>query len=372
MQHSPTDADPFCATTVLPEHGPARRDAPTLTIVIPCYNEEEMMPGLLARLDRLGEDLAAAGRIKAPMRLLMVDDGSSDRTWDLICDAARTRPLTAVKLSCNQGHQAALLAGLMQAETEVVVSMDADLQDDPEAVAPMIEAWQRGAEIVYGVRASRAKDTMFKRLTARTYYRTLRWLGADIIPDHADYRLMSRRALQSLAAFGERNLFLRGLVRKLGYRTEIVTYDRAPRATGESKYPLRKMISLALEGITSLSVKPLHLITISGFIIAGGAFAAVVWALAGWMMGRTIPGWASTVLPIYFLGGAHLTALGIIGEYVGKIYMETKARPRYIIDEVRLPQSRGVQVGAGARASRLDSRRTRTAQREAVPAKVAP
>ncbi len=344
-------------TRVASPAGPARdpglRPAPTLTLVIPCYNEEPVMPALLDRLDRLERDLAATGRISGAMRILMIDDGSTDGTWAAICAAGEGRAVTGLRLSCNSGHQTALLAGLMQADTDVVVSMDADLQDDPDAVGPMIDAWARGAEIVFGVRASRATDTGFKRRSARTYYRLLNWLGADIVPDHADYRLMSRKALTGLASFGERNLFLRGLVRKLGFRQEIVTYDRSPRVAGESKYPLGKMIALALEGITSLSVRPLRLISWAGFAVAAIAFAAGLWSVTAWALGIAVPGWASTVLPIYLLGGMHLVALGIIGEYVGKIYLETKARPRYLIDELHRPATGAQTIGLATATTTL-------------------
>ncbi|MBK5947533.1 glycosyltransferase [Rhodobacter veldkampii DSM 11550] len=317
---------------------PVQRAAPSLSIVVPCFNEEAALPALLARLDRLVADLSAAGRVAGPVEVILVDDGSSDRTWQVICAASRAHRVTGLRLSRNHGHQRALLAGLMQASSDVVVSMDADLQDDPGVVAQMLDAYRDGAEIVYGVRKSRAADTAFKRFSARSYYWLMRKMGVDLLPDHADFRLISRKALRALGEFGETNLFLRGLIRQLGFASAVVGYDRAPRSAGESKYPLRKMLSFALEGVTSFSVQPLRLITGAGFFIAGLSFLYVCYSVLAWATGRTVPGWASTVLPIYLLGGLHLIALGVIGEYVGKIYQETKRRPRFIVDEIVQPE----------------------------------
>jgi glycosyltransferase involved in cell wall biosynthesis len=302
--------------------------------VVPCFNEEAALPALLARLDRLMTDLTDAGSVSDPVEVVLVDDGSSDRTWQVILAASRKHRVTGVRLSRNHGHQRALLAGLMHAGTDVVVSMDADLQDDPGVVAQMLDAYRNGAEIVYAVRKSRTADTAFKRFSARGYYWLMGKLGVDLLPDHADFRLISRKALRALGEFGETNLFLRGLIRQLGFTSAVVAYDRAPRSAGESKYPLRKMLTFALEGITSFSVKPLRLITGAGFFIAGLSFLYACYSILAWMMGETVPGWASTVLPIYLLGGLHLIALGIIGEYIGKIYQETKRRPRFIVDEI--------------------------------------
>lgn len=312
---------------------PETRQPPSLTIVVPCFNEEESLPFLLAGIDTLNAHLMDTDRISEPLTLMLVDDGSADRTWDLIQTTQARFKISGVKLSRNHGHQRALMAGLMQAEGDVIVSMDADLQDDPNATAEMIDNYMKGDDIVFGVRASRTTDSRLKRSSARGYYRLLSLLGVDLIPDHADYRLLSRKARDTLASFGESNLYLRGLVHKLGFNSSIVTYDRAERAAGDSKYNLRRMISLAIDGITSFSVRPLRLITISGFVIAAASFLFIAYALVAWFAGRTLPGWASTTLPIYFLGGAHLIALGVIGEYIGKIYTETKARPRYIIDQ---------------------------------------
>lgn len=311
-----------------------RRGTPSLSIVIPCYNEEEVLPALFDRLEQLERQLLAADLIAAPLRLVLVDDGSKDATWAMIDSPATSLAVTGVRLSRNYGHQNALLAGLMQAKGDIVISMDADLQDDPDAVIPMVRAYHHGAEIVFGVRDSRHRDTWFKRSTARGYYKALRVLGVDLIPDHADFRLMSRKALNALAEFGEANLFLRGLVRQLGFPHAIVKYDRAERMAGESKYPLGKMVALGLEGITSFSVKPLRMITLFGFVVALMAFLFGLFALVTWISGHTVPGWTSIVLPLSLLSGANLIALGVVGEYVGRIYKETKGRPRFLVDEV--------------------------------------
>lgn len=313
------------------------RNTPSLTFVIPCYNEEAVLVTLLEGLNKLSAELLLTGYIVAPAKIILVDDGSTDKTWELICEATGNHEVMGVRLSRNHGHQLALLAGLSKADADVVVSMDADLQDDINAVPKMLEAYMRGAEIVYGVRASRSSDTLFKRLSARGYYRLLSILGADIVPDHADFRLMSRKALSTLCEFEERNLFLRGLVRKIGYVSETVEYDRAERAAGESKYPFSKMLALALEGVTSLSVMPLRIIFWVGLLISLLSFVFGCCFLLAWSQGKTVPGWTSIVVPIFFLGGTHLLALGVIGEYIGKIYLETKARPRFIVDEVKLP-----------------------------------
>jgi len=321
--------------------GPGR-PTPTLAFVIPCFNEEAALPILLRRLSILSEELAATGRSQGLARIVLIDDGSQDGTWRLIQDATRAHNVTGIRLSRNHGHQRALLAGLMQADADVVISMDADLQDDPGAVPDMLDAYARGSEIVFGVREARDADTPFKRTSARAYYGLLSWLGVDLVPDHADFRLMSRKALATLAGFEETNLFLRGMIPQLGFATETVVYDRGARSAGESKYPLGKMLALAIEGITSFSIKPLRLIALLGALVAGLAFALLFYSLAAWMAGRTIDGWTSTVLPIYLLGGTHLVALGVVGEYIGKIYQEVKRRPRFIIDETVTAAPAGV------------------------------
>jgi len=304
--------------------------------VVPCYNEQDALPHLFRRLETLNANLLESGRLTQPLRLVLVDDRSTDRTWEVISAARTTLAVEGVRLARNRGHQNALLAGLRHARTEVVVSMDADLQDDPDAIGAMLDAYGRGAEIVYGVRDRRDADTWFKRRSARAYYALLARLGVDLLQDHADYRLMSRKALAALAEYGESNLFLRGLVRELGFRSEIVLYDRAARSEGESKYTLGRMIALAVEGVTSFSVQPLRIISLMGLLVAGISFIFSIYVLVAWMMDRTTPGWASIVLPLSLLGGVHLIALGIIGEYVGKIYQETKRRPRYLVDEISM------------------------------------
>jgi glycosyltransferase involved in cell wall biosynthesis len=314
----------------------------TLALVIPCYNEEEVLPETTARLTSLLADLHQRGKIADGYRVYYVDDGSRDATWRIIGEQARTHAFVCgIKLSRNRGHQNALLAGLMTAQADVVISVDADLQDDLAAIEQMLDAYRGGCDIVYGVRKARKTDSVFKRLSAESYYRLLALMGVEIVFNHADYRLMSRRAIEALRQYGEANLFLRGIIPQLGFNTGTVYYDRAERFAGESKYPLSKMLALALQGITSFSVVPLRIITTMGLLISAISFGIGLWAV--WIRLYTqhaIPGWASTVLPMYFLGGIQLLSLGVIGEYLGKIYMETKARPRYFISEVIDPSSK--------------------------------
>lgn len=306
-----------------------------LNLVVPCYNEEAVLPEtsrqLLAMLGRLREQ----GRIDAKSSVTFVDDGSRDRTWQMIEELSLEDPrVHGIKLSRNQGHQNALLAGLLSARGDVLVSLDADLQDDIDAIPRMLDEYERGADIVYGVRARRDTDTVFKRWTARAYYGLLRKFGVDIVPDHADFRLMSRRSLDALRDFREVNLFLRGIIPMLGFRTAVVTYDRLSRFAGESKYPVLKMLALALNGIFSFSTVPLQWITVFGFILSAASMAIGIWALfIRFATNLAIPGWASTVIPMYFLGGLQLLALGIIGGYLSRIYSETKQRPRFIIEK---------------------------------------
>lgn len=306
-----------------------------LAIVVPCYNEEAALPVTLAQLRDLLTRLHTDGLVHSDSNLLFVDDGSTDRTWELLVGAAAADArVRAVRLSRNCGHQRALLAGLLEAHADAVVSMDADLQDDLEAVVEMVVAARNGADIVYGVRRRRASDTAFKRGTAEMYYRLLALFGVEVVFNHADFRLMSRRAIKALAQFSESNLFLRGMVPQLGFTTTIVYYERHERLAGESKYPLRKMLSLAWEGVTSFSVVPLRFITVLGVITCMGAVALGLWALMlGLFTTRTVPGWTSTVGPLAFIGGVQLLSLGVIGEYVGKIYLETKRRPPYFVAE---------------------------------------
>lgn len=309
----------------------------TLYIVVPCYNEEEVLPETSRRLGEKLTGLIAAGRIGERSRVLFVDDGSKDRTWPIIERLSEQNPLfRGAKLSRNKGHQNALLAGLMTAKEvcDMAISMDADLQDDIDAVDRMLDEYEGGSDIVYGVRSSRKKDSAFKRGTAQGYYKFMKMLGVDIVYNHADYRLMSRRALEGLAQFKEVNLFLRGIVPLIGYRFSIVEYERGERFAGESKYPLKKMLSFAFEGITSFSVRPIRLITVLGFVIFAISLVMILYSLLAHIFHFTILGWTSLMCSIWLLGGLQLLALGIIGEYIGKIYFEAKARPKYIIETV--------------------------------------
>lgn len=306
-----------------------------LSIVVPCYNEEQVLPATQARLADLLTRLHRDGLIDAASQVLFVDDGSRDRTWPLIerLNAADPR-FRGIKLAHNRGHQNALLAGLLTAEGDVVVSLDADLQDDIEAIAEMLRLHTRGHDIVYGVRGNRDTDTRFKRLSAELYYRALGMLGIEIVFNHADFRLMSRRAVEALREFREVNLFLRGIVPMLGFSSAVVPYTRQTRHAGESKYPLRRMLSLALQGITSFSTAPLRWISLLGLAVSLGSIAVALWSLYTKLFtDQALPGWASTVVPIYFLGGVQLLCLGIIAEYLAKIFSEIKQRPRYIIEK---------------------------------------
>lgn len=310
--------------------------ASVLYIVVPCYNEEEMLPITAQALLKKLDSLIALGRVSKQSRIMFVDDGSKDKTWEIIEKLSNAAPaFVGIKLSRNRGHQNALLAGLMTAKDrcDITVSMDADLQDDVDAVDRFLDEYEKGAQIVYGVRSSRDKDTAFKRNTARMYYRTLEHLGVEITYDHADYRLMSREALEGLARFKEVNLFLRGLVPMVGYKSATVKYVRNEREKGESKYPLKKMISFAIEGITSLSVKPIRFITFLGIFVFLVSIILLIRFFVIWCMGKAVAGWATIVISIWGIGGLQLLAIGIIGEYIGKIYLETKQRPRYIIEK---------------------------------------
>ncbi len=307
-----------------------------LSLVIPCYNEQEALPITAPRLESLMQDLIQRGKISADSNIWLVDDGSKDRTWSMIESlAARSDLFVGVKLSRNRGHQNALLAGLLSADGDASISIDADLQDDLGVVEKMVDAHAAGYEIVYGVRKARDTDTWFKRWTAFRYYGLLSALGVDIIPNHADFRLMGRNAINALGQHTEVNLFLRGIIPQLGYRSTSVFYDRLERVAGESKYPLGKMIKLALDGITSFSPVPLRLIAGLGFIVCMFSIVMVMWVLSVKLFtDRALPGWASTTVPIYLLGGVQLLCIGILGEYVAKAYSETKGRPRYLIEKV--------------------------------------
>jgi len=305
-----------------------------IAIVVPCYNEEEVLPETHRRLMALLSRLQAAAVVSHDSSVYFVDDGSKDGTWPLIESLAKSDArVHGIKLAQNRGHQNALMAGLMSAEGDALVSIDADLQDDLGVIEAMVQAFLDGTEIVYGVRDSRATDTFFKRETAHLYYRLMRRMGVDLIYNHADFRLMSRRSVDALRQYDEVNLFLRGIVPLIGFKTGSVKYDRAERFAGESKYPLRKMLAFAINGITSFSVVPLRLITFGGIVVSLLSFLMTLYVLYGRLvMGTVIPGWASSVIPVYLLGGIQLLSIGVLGEYVSKIYMETKRRPRYFIE----------------------------------------
>jgi glycosyltransferase involved in cell wall biosynthesis len=309
---------------------------PVLSLVLPCYNEQEVLPETTARLQAMLARLKASGEIAEGSAIYYVDDGSRDRTWEMIHDyAERNADVCGIKLSRNRGHQNALLCGLLTAPGDILISLDADLQDDLEAIPQMIQRYREGSEIVFGVRRKRTKDTFFKRFSAESYYKFLAMMGVQIVYNHADYRLMSRRAVESLRGYDETHLFLRGLVPQLGYKGAIVEFDRAERFAGESKYPLTKMLSLAWQGVTSFSAYPLRLITGIGMMISVVSLVMAAWAvLTKLFTDNALPGWASTVIPMYFLGGVQLLSLGIIGEYVAKIFESSKKRPRFHVESL--------------------------------------
>lgn len=309
---------------------------PVLYIVIPCYNEQEVLPitapMFLKKLTQLCDD----GLIADDSRIMFVNDGSSDGTWELIrALSEENEHYIGISQSRNRGHQNALLAGLMEARDrcDISISIDCDGQDDIDAMDKMVAEYLDGCDVVYGVRSSRETDSFFKRTTAQGFYKLLEKMGAEVVYNHADYRLLSARVLRELANFKEVNLFLRGMVPLVGFKSTCVEYSRAERLAGESKYPLKKMLSLAADGITSLSVKPLRLITSFGVFVAALSFIGVIWAIVSALCGETVAGWASTTCIVCFVSGVQLMCLGIIGEYIGKIYLETKGRPRYIISE---------------------------------------
>ena len=304
-------------------------------IVVPCYNEEAVLAETTSRLLEVMQRVAEK-HVDLQGRIVYVDDGSRDGTWPLIGSLSKQHPqVMGLKLAHNAGHQHALWAGLewAAAHVDAAISIDADLQDDVNVIPEMIDLFLGGKDIVYGVRRDRPTDTWFKRTTALAFYKLMSKLGGDIVYNHADYRLMSRRTLAALMTYGERNLFLRGMVRTLGFPQAMVYYDRGERFAGESKYPLRKMLAFAIDGITSFSVRPLRLISIVGLSFMLVALAVIVYGLVAWLCGRTIQGWTSLLVSLWFIGGAILVALGVIGEYVGKIYAEVKRRPRYFIEE---------------------------------------
>ena len=307
-----------------------------LCIVVPCYNEEEVLNETASRLKLKYEALILNGQISADSRIVFVDDGSKDKTWEIISALHEMDScFEGIKLSRNRGHQNALLAGLMTVKDsfDAVISMDADLQDDINAVDKMVESYKKGIDIVYGVRASRKKDSVFKRSTAHLFYKVMKWMGAETVYNHADYRLMSRRALDALQDFEEVNLFLRGMIPLIGFKSDTVYYERGERFAGESKYPFRKMLHFAFEGITSLSIRPIDLIIRLGLLLSVFGIAILIYALVQHFLGQTTAGWTSLMASIWVLGGLQLLAIGVIGKYIGKIYLETKHRPRYIIEE---------------------------------------
>lgn len=309
---------------------------PVLYLVIPCYNEEQVLPLTSDRFGNKLRDLIAAEKIDPKSRILLVDDGSKDGTWQIITDLSKQSSLfTGISLSRNRGHQNALLAGLFEAadQCDITVSIDCDGQDDIDAIDKMVEAYQDGAEIVYGVRSDRQTDPFFKRTTAQGFYKLLSKMGVETVYNHADYRLLSAKVIRELQNFKEVNIYLRGMIPLIGFKSTCVPYERKERVAGKTHYPTKKMISLAIDGITSLSVKPIRLITSLGFVIALFSFFGVLWSVIAYFLGKTVAGWASLVTILCFFSGIQLISIGVIGEYIGKIYLETKARPRFIIEK---------------------------------------
>lgn len=309
----------------------------TVWLVIPCYNEQEVLPETSKQLKIIMKELMAKGKISSKSRIAFVNDGSKDMTWNIISQLHEEDAIfTGINLAHNRGHQNALLAGLMTAKdyADAAVSLDADLQDDVAAIEQFIDKFLEGKDIVYGVRSTRATDTRFKRGTAHAFYKIMKFMGADTLEDHADYRLMSKRALEGLEKFKEVNLFLRGIVPMIGYETDVVYYERHERFAGESKYPLKRMVSFAVDGITSCSVKPIRMITSLGIFVFSVSIVMLIYFLVVWAMGNVVAGWTSIVISLWGIGGLIILSLGIIGEYVGKIYMEVKERPRFIIEKV--------------------------------------
>lgn len=308
----------------------------TLYVVIPCYNEEEVLNETTKRLKEKLTKLIEKKVITKDSKVMYVNDGSKDKTWDLIKEInSKEKLFTGITLSRNRGHQNALVAGLLTAKeyADVVISMDADLQDDINAIDEMLEKYNNGCEIVYGVRSSRKKDTFFKKVTAEGFYKFMKLMGVDIVFNHADYRLTSKKVLDQFENYKEVNLFLRGIFPLIGYKTDVVYYERAERFAGESKYPLKKMLNFAWDGITSFSVKPLRFICSLGFIILLVSFIIMIYSVVQKVIGNTVDGWTFIVISIWFIGGLQMLSIGIVGEYIGKMYNETKARPRYIVSE---------------------------------------
>ena len=308
-----------------------------LYLVIPCYNEEAVLHETAKQLLVKMNSMFDRGMISRESKIMFVNDGSRDKTWEIIRELHESNPIySGVKLSRNKGHQNALLAGLMTAKekADMAISLDADLQDDVDVIDKMVEKYYEGNDVVYGVRSARDTDTFFKKFTAEGFYKIMQAMGVEIVFNHADYRLMSKRALEGLSEFREVNLFLRGIVPLIGYKSDIVTYERHERFAGESKYPLKKMLAFATDGITSFSIKPIRMITTCGFLIFAISLIMLIYFLVVHFMGRTVHGWTSTIVSIWAIGGLQLLAIGIVGEYIGKIYLETKARPKSIIETV--------------------------------------
>lgn len=306
-----------------------------LYMVLPCYNEEEVLPETARQLKQKYQMLISTGKISSKSRIVFVNDGSRDRTWSIIKELhEQDKMYSGVNLSRNRGHQNALLAGLMEAKkcADMVISMDADLQDDIGVIDAMLEEYYKGNDVVYGARSARDKDTWFKRTTAESFYKLTNALGGEVVFNHADCRLMSKRALEGLEQYREVNLFLRGIVPMIGYPSTVVTYERNERFAGESKYPLKKMLSFAMEGITSLSTKPIRFVTSGGVLFFIVAIIMMIYTVVRYFMGATVAGWSSILISVWFVGGIQMIALGVIGEYVGKIYMEAKQRPRFIVE----------------------------------------
>lgn len=309
---------------------------PVLYIIIPCYNEQEVLPITAPMFLEKLKALVAADKISADSRILFVNDGSRDNTWQIIQKLFREEPrFTGISLSRNRGHQNALLAGLLEAKDkcDITISIDCDGQDDMDAMDAMVDAYREGAEVVYGVRSSRKSDSFFKRTTAQGFYKLMNAMGVETVYNHADYRLLSAKVLRSFADFKEVNIFLRGMIPLVGFKSTCVYYERTPRLAGKSHYPLKKMLALAFDGITSLSIKPIRLITTFGFFVALLSLIGILWSVIVALTGNSVAGWASMICILCFLGGVQLLSVGVIGEYVGKIYLETKRRPRYIIEE---------------------------------------
>ena len=309
---------------------------PVLYIVIPCYNEEEVLPVTAPTFREKILFLAQAGKISEDSRVLFVNDGSRDNTWNIICELSKNDPVyKGISLSRNKGHQNALLAGLTEAadKCDISISIDCDGQDDINAMDKMVDEYLNGADVVYGVRANRETDTLFKRTSAQGFYKFMRLLGTDTVYNHADYRLMSAKVLKELKNFKEFNVYLRGIVPLIGFKSTCIYYDRKERIAGKGHYPLKRMISLALNGITSLSIRPIRIITALGFLVAIISLVGIIWSIAVTIMGKSVAGWASIVSIICFLGGIQLLSLGVIGEYIGKMYLEVKGRPRFIIEK---------------------------------------